>query len=274
MHTPEEPEQQFEYQIHAQGPAYDQLPPHVKKAVNAAFAALDSSEFSTEDIQVFALRNTISFNQTVPSTPHPQYWARWDYTADEWKQFDKLDWGRAINMLLITAVIIVPLCTIFPAFILMQVLSTPDTAYSAFDIVMLVLLMVFVAFLLPASLLTYFIAGRPLEEARKRHRARKSGPRRVTIGTLSSLNSQGLWQAGTYEPIQEMFLNLTKVKMTENPPLLHFQRKHLEIRQSSWHETMRVLVPHGHEAEARQLVERFRAETIASNKKDYTPPEP
>jgi hypothetical protein len=56
--------------------------------------------------------------------------------------------------------------------------------------------------------------------------------------------------------------------------LLCLRRKHLELRQSSWIDTMLILVPAGHEAEATQIVARFRAETIASLKKDAIPAEP
>lgn len=130
--------------------------------------------------------------------------------------------------------------------------------------------------LLAAFLITYALAGRTGMEARKRHLARKTGSRKVTVGSPSSwsLPEQGLWLAGTFIPLQTTFLLLKEVRMTEQPPLLHLRRRHVELKQSNWDDTVRILVPRGHEAEARQLVARFRAETIAPHTKDTSPREP
>jgi steroid delta-isomerase-like uncharacterized protein len=203
---------------------------------------------------------------TTFTAPQPakvsEYWARWEYSPEEWERFDQLDWGRATTALLVSAIGSVALTMGFVAFL---TISTSDN----FVPVLLIPMMLLMSFLL-----TYFLAGRRWMEARKRHQARKTGSRRVTIGVPSSFHDQGLWLAGTYIPLQETFLELKSVHITENPPLLHLRRKHVEIRQSSWHDTVPILIPRGHEAEAAYLVERFRAETIAPLKKDTSPSEP
>jgi hypothetical protein len=198
-------------------------------------------------------------------------WARWEYSPEEWKRFEQLDWGRARNTLLAVAVVTVAVFMGFTAFVFMNVnASSPQTSFPDYSILLLMTpLMLFMAFLL-----TYFLAGRRWLEARKRHLARRSGPGRVTIGAPSSFFEQGLWIAGTYVPLQETFLELASVRMTQNPPMLHLRRTHVEIRQSSWHDTIHILVPYAHEAEAARLVERFRIETIAPLHKDTAPTEP
>lgn len=203
--------------------------------------------------------------------PMPEYWARWKYSPEEWKRFDQLDWGRACALLLAVAVGSVAVGMGFVAFVFTNLYADPlqTTSPNYVTLAILAPMMLLIAFLL-----TYFLAGRHWLEARKRHQARKSPSRRVTIGKLSSLKDQGLWLAGTFIPLQEMFLELKSISMTQNPPLLHLRRKHLYLRQSSWYDTMPVLVPRGHEAEAAHLVERFRAETIASLKKPASPREP
>ncbi len=115
--------------------------------------------------------------------------------------------------------------------------------------------------------------GADFREARQRHIARLKGPRRVTIGNVSLLD-QAIWQADLYVPLQEIFRHLLKVKMVENPPQLVLHRKRTRLRQSGWRDTIHLLIPHGHEEEARQLVERFRIETIEARRKGFIPKEP
>jgi hypothetical protein len=127
--------------------------------------------------------------------------------------------------------------------------------------------------LLPSIMLPLVFGLRPFREARARHRARQTGPARVTMGPLQD-KYQATWQAGQYVPLQDMLLNLVRVKMITHPPALHFRRKHLGFRQASWHDTLCVPVPAGHEEEAHRLLARFQIETIGAKKKAYAPPEP
>lgn len=62
--------------------------------------------------------------------------------------------------------------------------------------------------------------------------------------------------------------------MTSQPTVLHFRRGQL-IHNNYRHDTLRVLVPYGHEEEATRLMERFRKEGIkAKTPTTYNPPEP
>ncbi len=269
METPEEPQQAFEFQTSFRDIPYDRLPPYLQKAVDDALASLgENTPFG--EAQMFTSVNRIISDYGSPSRPQPQFWAKWDYSEEEWRLFDQLDWGRARNRLITTAVLVALVCFLFFSLIFLGFVSAPDSASSVpFLAIIFSLTLLGLTFLL-----TFAITGRPFWEARKRHQARRTGPHRLTIGSLSTFNDQGLWEAGTFFPLQETFLSLRSVKMTEHPPVLHLRRKHVEIRQSSWHDTLRVFVPRGHEAEARQLVERFKAETIGSRKRSYTPAEP
>lgn len=193
------------------------------------------------------------------STKSTEYWVRWDYTLEEWKQFDKYDWGRAITNLLIGIVVTILLCLVAAIFIPTSSSSpTPNPLPDRIGI--------FCVLLIPISLVAYVLVGRQFGEARKRHIARKSDSRRVTIGNLN-LGDQSLWIGGTFEPLQSLFLKLHKVKMTENPPLLHLQRKHMGLRESSWYDTICILVPQARQAEAAELVKRFQTQTMASSKR-------
>ena len=194
------------------------------------------------------------------STKSTEYWARWDYTPEEWKQFDAYDWGRAVTNLLICIVVTILLCLVAAIFI--PTSSSSPTLNPLPDRIG-----IFCVLLIPISLVAYALVGRQWWEARKRHIARKSDSRRVTIGNLV-YGDQSLWIGGTFEPLQALFHKLHKVKMTENPPLLHLQRKHLGIRQASWYDTIRILVPQAHQTEVTELVKRFQTQTMASSKRE------
>lgn len=72
-------------------------------------------------------------------------------------------------------------------------------------------------------------------------------------------------------PLQELFLDLVKAE-------LHFKPAHIcltsQNTQSRLSNTIRILVPRGREAEAVQLVERFRTETMAAKNTAHYSAEP
>src|SRR5690242_15658646 len=129
--------------------------------------------------------------------------------------------------------------------------------------------------LLPTSLLLYFFAWLRFREARQRHLARQRGPHRVTIGS-PHLFDQDMWVAGEHLPLQELFIELLKVKISSRPPLVLSLHRRLKIKSGSgtWRDVIYLPVPRGHEDEARQLVERFRIETIGASKRTNIPAEP
>ncbi len=196
-------------------------------------------------------------------TRRADYWAKWKYTAEEWQLLDRLDWGGTQRTLLLWggAILLINVLS-FGFFILFFDMATHLPILS-----------------IPGTLL-FFSVGifaangiRTLGEARRRHNARLNGPKRITIGNRN-FSDQSIWQGGLHIPLQAVFLNLVSVKMTLYPPQLRLRRKHGGLNQYPWFDTIHVLVPRGHEDEARHMLERFHRETIGAKKRISTPPEP
>lgn len=118
-----------------------------------------------------------------------------------------------------------------------------------------------VAFVLPIVVPVFIVRAYSYQEAKKRHKARqkRDHPQRVTF------SKEGVWEAGVYFPLTEMFLTLKDVHMTSQPTVLHFRRKRL-IHNNYMRDTLRVLVPRDYEEEAVQLMERFCTEVIEAKK--------
>ena len=181
-------------------------------------------------------------------------WAHWDYSPEEWALFDRVDW-HAVRIRSWLPNLALLVCTI----ILDSVFF-----HTPLSIVFLVLGLSIVA---PV----FMLRGYSYQEAKKRHRARQNQtqPLRVTF------SKDGVWEAGTHFP----FLALQRVRMTSQPAVLHFRRKHhvylSDGNGNNRYDTLRVLVPHGREAEATRLMERFRSRIIELNKPGTDhPPEP
>ena len=130
-------------------------------------------------------------------------------------------------------------------------------------------------FWLPAFLLLYFFTWLRLREAKTRHLARQHGPHRVTIGS-PHLFDQDMWVASEHIPLQELFIELRKAELSFGPPLVLSLHRRLKIRggNGTYRDVIYLLVPRGHEAEASQLVEHFRAETIGAWNRKNVPSEP
>jgi hypothetical protein len=201
------------------------------------------------------------------STTQPHYWARWDYTPEEWQRFDRFDFTRATIHMLIFAAISLFIYLLAVALFLSAALYAPDDSNTfLFVFIPLMLLLLFLPLL--------FHIVRHYVPRVRRHRARvQQDIRRVTIGPIS-LGDQAIWEAGQYIPLQSLFFKLKRVQFKEQPvPRLHFRRRHLEIRQSSWSDSIEIPVPTGHENEAQALVQRFHQETI-NGRGIFTPAEP
>lgn len=271
MNTPEEP------QFWSQNDIPQDIPPQARNLVEGVLESLKNGTLNealqgqkwTVNTSPFTVESHMTFTQSEQFPTRPNYWAHWEYTPEEWTRFDQLDWGSAKRRVLLFIVCAgLPFLLILSFFLIIffSVATTEPDALFPLLIIPGVLLFVLV-------IIGLTIPGRDFREARQRHSARLKGSRRVTIGNVSLLD-QASWQAGLYVPLQELLLDLVSVKMTENPPQLVFRRKHVGLRQASWRDTIHLLIPHGHEDEARQLVERFRTETIGARRKGFTPKEP
>ncbi len=272
MNTPEEP------QFWSQNDIPQDIPPQARNLVEGVLESLKNGMLNNETFQgqnwtvntsPFTVEKDMTFTWGGQSATRPSHWARWEYTPEEWTRFDQLDWGGAKRRLLLFIVCAALPFLLILSFFLIIFFSVATTEPDAlFPLLFVPGVLLFVLVIIGTAIL-----GRGFREARRRHMARLSGSRRVTIGNVS-LFDQAIWQADLYVPLQELLLDLVSVKMTENPPQLVFRRKHVGLRQASWRDTIHLLIPHGHEDEARQLVERFRTETIGARRKGFTPKEP
>jgi hypothetical protein len=211
-----------------------------------------------------------------------QAWAHWEYSTEEWALFDKVDWRprRRTFWLLVMGSIVFLLATLLSV-LTQSTISPEQTTTFIFATVLTIPLSMFgLGF---GIFSVVYLA--PYLEARKRHKARQNQvqPRRVTI------SRKGMWEAGTYFPLDDddFRVYLKAVKMTSEPLVLHFRcalgRSSITTSSdgtsapaSPQSTTLRVLVPRGHEAEAAQLLQRFRTEVTGEPKKGspVTPPEP
>ena len=194
-------------------------------------------------------------NMPAEQTRHNQQaWAHWEYGPNEWAHFDKVDWTPVRNRSWLTLMIIAILWIGIVAVLWTRfALSAPGP-------------LLFVnGLLLCLSLGPIIVAFTSTREARKRHQARHQPgqPCRVTF------SRDGVWESGTYLT----FWRLLKVKMTANPPVLHFS---LARPNGKTYDTQKihVLVPHNHEAEAQRLLQRYDTEVINARNKNFNPPEP
>ena len=243
---------------------HEQLPPDVSELVAKAFEAMDETSFpGTTYREAFSL-------QENPSPARPDYWIRWEYAPDEWELFDRLDWSKALQSFLLAigsaALLYIGIVGLFETTIVSS-FSGSDALFPALFVPLMLLL--------PASLLLYFFAWLRFREARQRHFARQRGPHRITIGS-PHLFDQDMWLAGEHFPIQELFTELRKVKLSSRPPLVLSLHRRLDIKggRGTYRDIIYLLVPRGREDEASQLVERFRSETIGASKRKNVPAEP
>ena len=96
MNTPEKPGQPFGNKQHFREASYNDLeasyndlPPEVKNLVDKAFESMEMGIFPG-NVQMYAVDRPLTFWTTI--SPRQNYWVRWEYSAEEWRQFDRLDW--------------------------------------------------------------------------------------------------------------------------------------------------------------------------------------
>jgi hypothetical protein len=249
------------------------LSPEQRRRVEAALQGLGAGTF--EGI-------TPAFAAQFTGQQSNQAWAHWEYSAEEWALFEKVDWAlRGFAFWVFFLGTIVSLLAALP-FILAPIPGSsglfPEQVASLSGALFGIALPLFIVLLIIT--LTYHAT---YGEAKKRRKARRNKDqlRRVTI------SRKGVWEAGTYFPFNDdaFRMYLREVKMTPEPPVLHFRyalgRSQITTSDdgttsvaSPQTTTMRVLVPRGREAEAEQLMQRFRTQVIGVPKKVSPPPEP
>ena len=256
----------------AQFKGINELPPQFRGMVEEALKAVQNGNVN-QGGNVFTIERTVVApeQQFVPSAQYSQspqehnYWARWEYSPEEWKMFDKLDWGyfqRRTFIIRVVTVLIYLSIAGSTALLLWQIASSFG---SLLPLIFAQAMLLFAGILVP-----FYMTGRLFREAKKRHIARQTGQRHVTIGSITFID-QSIWMAGLQISLQEQFLDLVQAEVRFKPTHLCLTTQNTQTRQ---YNTIRILVPDGHEKEAMQLVERFRAETIGARDKTNTVPEP
>lgn len=184
-----------------------------------------------------------------PSKRESEVWMRWEYTPEEWALFEQLDFGlisRKYWRITSISILTYMLAGIFAGIFAWIRLSIPPLA------------IVVPSILLAPLILIIAYSSRPYETAKKRQQARQKQSQHHQV----TFSEKAIWEAGAYFPLAEWWEDLRKVEMTDNPPALHFShrepRSNLSVNgNSSFIDKLHILVPRGHEAEARFLLERY-----------------
>jgi hypothetical protein len=234
-----------------------------------ATSMLTSDDNSGSNGEARAQEGRLRFHRQSPQLRFHEAWVRWEYTAEEWALFEKVDWNplRLTFWGLAVGCAASVIAAILPWF-----LFPPETTIGPLLSVFFPAVLCWcVCFPLTMRSLFSYI------DARKRHKARQHEARTVTF------SRKGVWEAGLFFPL-DTFLeaNLKKVTLTFDPPVLHFRlmrwHRGKNWRASPTSATLRVPVPRGQEEEAGFLLERFQTEVIQervqTEKRLKNPPEP
>ncbi len=189
------------------------------------------------------------------SSPMREVWIEWEYTAEEWKAADRLDWQRARCMFLLTIVVV---CT-YLGIGVYQLLSSELVEARRDTPVVIVLsgILSWLLLLLPALVFPWLYVWRPYREAWKRHMARQSRPRTVTLGTALGYNLF-LKMADTSLPLHDDKVYLIGVKCSARSLVVLRLRRFHPCGRSSWWDTVYLLVPSYAVEQVVPLVERLR----------------
>ena len=230
------------------------LPPETRQRVRDALHAFGGA---FQDVTVSSA--THSTHTSRHQEHSDRVWAHWEYSAEEWALFDQIDWQAARRVYWLPNIVgTVAYLLVVAVLALLFQSSTSGLVLMVAFILLVILFLIFV------------LRIRSYSEAMKRHQARQSQGQAHTV----TFSKDGVWEAGIHFPLHGILMNLLKVKLTFQPTVLHFRRELLHLRQSNEYDTLRVLVPSGHEEEAARLMQRFQIEVIEASKKPYNPPEP
>lgn len=205
-------------------------------------------------------------------------WVRWEYTPEEWHLFDQRDWHETMRMFkrsmqdVVRFYVVLAVFGVFLFFIFMMTGRIPSASPLLFGVEALGLAAV-MALVIPIFAMTDLFQ---LLNAWKRHLARGKETRCVVIGNLTSSGKQTIWIGEQSVPLQNAFLRLSQAILYEDihaeangqsyQPELTLSRRLGPLNLSSIDDIC-VLVPRGHEKEARQLAERLNNETITTKRK-------
>ncbi len=194
----------------------------------------------------------------VKRSPGATYWANWQYTPDEWRHFDKLEWrhtwwlaGQQLGIGVALGLVICISGGVFGVF-----RHYNEAEWS----IMLWALACLFGFIL---LFGMWFAWREYSFGQTLQTGRRQGPRAVCIspnivqiGAGKSLLIRG------YPPRELVSVTLRRAQ----PALLQFTTLTAKRTPSARRYTLWVPVPTGHEAEAAALAERFRREVIGKDR--------
>lgn len=207
-------------------------------------------------------------------TAETDFWASWNYTPEEWLEFDRLDWKPVARKGQIFFSVALPLCiivTVLVAFLLHQILPRPDISYWIGVLITSFFLVPF-----PAFFVWFLRFNDSIFLARERHQARLNGEQRVTIGIYDHHSEeQNIWLGGQRFLLLDGWHKLDKVYLTYNPPVLHLGVRyasrgvsiHGQRSSASSYDTFHILIPRQYEEEAKKLPERFQFEVIKAEER-------
>lgn len=200
-------------------------------------------------------------------------WAQWEYTSEEWHLFEQRDWHGTVRMFMRSLLALVRFYLILAIFgiclllifMMMGLISPVSPLLFGLEALGLAAIMVLV---IPIFAMTDVFQ---LFSAWKRHLARRKEARYVIIGNLTSSGKQAIWIGEQSLPLQNSFLRLGQAILYEDIGTEANEQRYQPELSLNWRlgplnlaslGGICVLVPHGHEEEARQLVKRFNSETI------------
>ena len=183
-------------------------------------------------------------------------WAVWDYTPEEWDQFDSQDWKRAQmaarkgyrNATIVGMSIVVVLLGVF------YILSpNPPPMWLAFCVVIpTFILFVGVGTLLPKI---------EYDKALLRHNSRQQGPRAIRITSTAIYEGSGyipLTGKGSYVLLTQFHLEHVYINHQDSPQQLIFLIHETGNRTNRVSE-VRIPIPTGRDPQAERIVNNFSA---------------
>lgn len=231
-----------------------------------------SNDSASSNVEARVQADRLRYQNHPTSKSHSygnEAWMRWEYGPDEWALFEKEDWFRPLLLCLAFngGCLVAVMAAILPWFVL-----PPDTEVDP-------VLAVFLPAVLVWCVLISFAVGSLFAcfDAWRRYNARQQGTHTVTF------SREGVWEGGAFFPLNQFLeAELKKVRLTFDPPVLHFRVKRWHIgkysNSSPTYSTLHIPIPRGQEEAAGYLQERYQTEVLKARvqqeKRWKNPPEP